>query len=287
MYNKYFEYLLDDNPKKVISKNGIKIRRVLNPLIRKIIVPLSSKNKLHITRKAEFPKNRPIIFASTHGFRDDIAFAIKAVGVPTYLLLGSLLVFYYSIDGIGLWLNGTILVDRKNKNSRAAAKEKMCYAINSGVNILMYPEGVWNKTENLIVQKLYPGIYDVAKETNAIVVPIASIEENGVVHCIIDEPLDICHFERTEALQILRDKMATCKYELMEQYSRINRTEIGEEYWQKFLESLIGSTKGLYDYEIENSAQYVDKNETNYEKAFSHLKRITPNHKNAFLFKKI
>lgn len=286
MYNKFLEYLLENKPEKVISPKGIKIRKILSPIVRRVIVPLSSKNKLNVEQKAILPKNKPIIFASTHGFRDDIAFAIKAVGVHTYILLGSLMVFYYSVEGLGLWLNGTILVDRKNKNSRAAAKEKMCYAINSGTNILMYPEGVWNKTENLIVQKLFPGIYDVAKNTGAIVVPIATIEEKGVVHCILGEPIDICAFERIEALQVLRDKMATYKYELMDKYSHVSRLEIEEDYWGNFLDDLVASARGLYDYEIENTAHYVDKNEATYEDVFGHLNKMIPKRENAFLFDK-
>lgn len=277
--------MLNDNPQKVLSKKGIKIRKFLSPLVRAVIVPLSSKNKLHIERKAELPKDKPIIFASTHGFRDDIAFAIKAIGVPSYILLGSLMVFFHSFDGVGLWLNGTILVDRKDKKSRAASKDKMIYALKNGTNLLMYPEGVWNKTENLIVQKLFPGIYDVAKETGAIVVPIASVEEKGVVHCIIDEPFNICEFDRQEGLYVLRDKMATCKYELMEKYAKAKRADFSDSYWKDFLEGLIETTKGLYDYEIENTAHFVDKNETNYSEAFSHLENIRYNKNNIFLLK--
>lgn len=283
LYNKYFEYLLKNDPKKVLSEKGIELRKLLSPLVRAVIVPLSSKNKLHIERKSDFPKDRPIIFASTHGFRDDIAFAIKAIDVPSYILLGSLMVFFHSFDGVGLWLNGTILVDRKDKNSRAASKDKMIYALKNGANLLMYPEGVWNKTENVIVQKLFPGIYDVAKETGALVVPIASIEEDGVVHCIIDESFNICEYDRQKGLCVLRDKMATCKYELMEKYSKARRADFSDSYWSEFLEELIKTAKGLYDYEIENTAHFVDKNETNYSDAFSHLKTIKYSPKNAFL----
>ena len=51
----------------------------------------------------------------------------------------------------------------------------MEYAISLGADILMYPEGTLNKTENLIVQKLFTGIYDVAIECNALIVPIAIV----------------------------------------------------------------------------------------------------------------
>ena len=171
MYNYPLQYLLKNDPESVLSKHGWIIRKVIHPVFRNVLVPLSSKNKLVIERKAPFPKDRPIIFAATHGFRDDIAFSIKTTGVHSYILLSSLPAFYESFDGYALWLNGVIMLDRKDKASRAAAKEKMIYALSLGANILIFPEGVWNKTENLVVQELFPGIYDVAKASGALVVP--------------------------------------------------------------------------------------------------------------------
>ena len=63
------------------------------------------------------------------------------------------------------------------------AKDKMKYVISLGADILMYPEGTLNKTENLLVQKLFPGIYDVAKCTHALVVPVAIIQEGKDIFC--------------------------------------------------------------------------------------------------------
>lgn len=288
MYNKSLEYLLSNNPDEVLSKNGIKFRKLINPLFRNLVL-LTTKNKLHIERKCNLPTNVPIIFAPTHGFRDDIAFTVNAIGTHAYILYGSLLDFYYSIDGIALWINGTILVNRKDKASRAASKLKMEKAQKLGANLILFPEGVWNKTENLIVQKLYPGIYDVAKETGAIIVPIATILENNVCHAIIDEPFDIIKYERNEGLNILRDKMATAKYELMEKYAHIERNKLEpvNKYWEKFLNELIATANGLYDYEIENSAQFIDKNEITEKDAFAPFQNVEMTKENAKVLLKV
>lgn len=82
--------------------------------------------------------------------------------------------------------------------------------------------------------------------------------------------------------------MATLKYELMEKYSRISREEIGdaEAYWQREMDELVNSMLPYYDFEIENSSQYIDKYETTYEQAFEHLDSIHPNTETAFLFNK-
>ena len=137
MYNKFLEYLLDYEPSRVLSKTGVYIRHFFHPVVCNVIVPLSTKNKLIIERRAEIPENKPIIFACTHGFRDDVAFSLKAAGVHAYLLFASIPNFYESIDGPALWTNGVIMLDRKDKKSRKAAKDKMKYAISLGTNILM------------------------------------------------------------------------------------------------------------------------------------------------------
>lgn len=278
------EYLLKNEPEDVISEKGIRIRKRISPILYKYLIPLTTKNKLHFFYESSIPTNRPVIFAPTHGIHDDIAASLKATTTYSYMLFGSLPAFFNSFDGISLWINGTILVDRKDKESRRASKNKMIFALKHGANIVMFPEGVWNKTENLIVQRLYPGIYDVAEKTGAVVVPMGIVEENGNVYCSVGSAFDICELERNEGLAILRDKMATLKYDLMDKYSHISRSDIGDEYWKVFLDELISTANGNYDYEIENTAQYIDKNIITNEQAFEHLKHIEPNVKTAFLF---
>ena len=45
MHNKFLEYLLENDPKRVISKKGYQIRKAFSPLFRNVLAPLSSKNK--------------------------------------------------------------------------------------------------------------------------------------------------------------------------------------------------------------------------------------------------
>lgn len=288
LQNKLLKYLLNNDPENVISKKGIVIRRFVSPVVRNVIAPLTSKNKYIIEKNKNLPKGRPIIFAATHGLVDDIAIGITAAGKHTYVLFGSLPDFFGTLDGPSLWLNGVILIDRKNKLSRQASKAKMEYAMSMGADILMYPEGVWNKTENLIVQKLFPGIYDVAVKCNAVVVPIAIIQEEKNVYAKVCDAIDICKYEKQTGLDLLRDSMATAKYELMEKYSQMSRSEIedAKEYWNNFLNDLIGQALPYYDFKIENTAQYIDRDEITYSQAFEHLNNITPNINTAFLFNK-
>lgn len=288
MKNEFLKYLLKNEPTSVISKRGIAVRKSISPLIRNVIAPMSSKNKYIIERNKNLPNDRPLIFAATHGLKDDIACGISATGRHAYLLFGSLPDFFGTIDGPSLWLNGVILVDRKNKQSRRAAKPKMNYALSLGTNILMFPEGTLNKTENLIVQKLFPGVYDVAKQSGALVVPVAIIQEGNKVYAKVCDAFDITQYERQEGLNTLRDLMATAKYELMEKYSCCSRADIGnaKEYWQNFLDDLVNQMLPFYDYEIENSSQYLDKTDLKHISVKKQSKRLKLNKDNAFLFNK-
>ncbi|MFR2095178.1 lysophospholipid acyltransferase family protein [Eubacterium sp.] len=288
MKNEFLKYLLKNEPTSVISKRGIAVRKSISPLIRNVIAPLSSKNKYIIDRNKNLPNDRPLIFAATHGLKDDIACGISATGTHAYLLFGSLPDFFGTIDGPSLWLNGVILVDRKNKQSRRAAKPKMNYALSLGTNILMFPEGTLNKTENLIVQKLFPGVYDVAKQSGALVVPVAIIQEDNKVYAKVCDAFDITQYERQEGLDTLRDLMATAKYELMEKYSRCSRADIGnaKEYWKNFLDDLVNQMLPFYDYEIENSSQYLDKTDLKHISVKKQYKKLKFNKDNVFLLNK-
>lgn len=384
MYNKCFEYLLSNDPDDVISKSGILVRKAINPIYRKVI-PFSTKNELIVERKEDVPKDKKIIYSATHGFRDDIVLTLKTIDAPVYLLYGSLLDFYYSIDGLALWLNGTIIVDRKDKKSRAAAILKMERALKLGSNLLIYPEGVWNKEQSLIVQKLYTGIYDVAEKEEALVVPIATIQEGNKCYSIQGSAYDITNFTKDDcddikrlmhknlikcidlivyntkrgdvlkqklnyvleklktvnveqdissiikmldtisileneivktlrkeddielsirnllvqvrdakkiiAVQNLRDKMATLKWELYEEHRRTTRESFSDfdpifTYWDNYLEELIKTANGLYDYEIEDTAEYRDRNEISDIEVFRVLDKVEVTKQNALVLSK-
>ena len=308
-YNEKLEYLMSNNPEEVVSCAGLLLRKAINPIYRGIIRPLSTKNKFEILKPYELqkdsenlsvkdkfllnkglkiPKGRPVIFAATHGFRDDIALTIKSAKKHGYILYGSIPDFFYSIDGPALWLNGATLVDRKDKESRAAAVPKMEYILNIGGRIIMFPEGVWNKSPNKLVLKLYPGIYRLAKATNAIIIPIANIQVDDKCYSVRLAPFDIIKYSEEEGLANLRDILATGKYELMEKYAFTSRQEIGNanEYWDNFLNNLIATSNGLYDYEIENNAEYKDKDEIDEKEVFEVMRNVKVDTGNAFVYAK-
>lgn len=288
MNNWPLRYLLDNDPKKVMSKHGLVIRKIVNPLFRNVLIPSALKHKLIITRRAKIPKNRRVIFAPTHGFRDDVPCVQKTIGKQAYILCGSLPDFFETINGWGEWMNGVILVDRTDRVSRAASKDKMEYALNMGSNLVLFPEGIWDKSENKLVLDLFPGIYDIAKATGAIIMPMSLIQEGEYVYSILDEPFEITQYERQDGLRILRDKMATLKYELMEKYAVDKRSNYPKDYWPNHLKELTSEVE-YYDFKVETSSHYIDKTIIQSEDVFrpiANIQNITPQNVKNVLYAK-
>lgn len=167
----------------------------------------------------------------------------------------------------------------------------MVYAIEKGASIIMYPEGTCNKSPNDMIGGLFPGIYDVAKASGAPVAPIVTFRNGKKSYGILGEAFDITQYEREEGLIILRNKMATIKYEIMEKYAHAKRTDFpynkqAEQYWKEYIDNLMAEVK-YYDYEIELHTKYLPKNVTSPREAFEFIDRLIPNKANAFLFRTI
>ena len=154
----------------------------------------------------------------------------------------------------------------------------------------MYPEGTWNKSPNDLISGLFPGIYEVAQLSGAMVAPIATYRNGKKSFGILEEAFDICQFSREEGIQILRDKMATMQYELMEKCGIHNRNEFpyeqeGEQYWKDFIDGLMAEVQ-FYDYDVELHTKYHPQDVIAPKEAFAFMERLVVNRNNAFLFKK-
>lgn len=288
MYNKFLERLLDNKPECVLSKRSIRIRKIISPVLRFIVPFVTPNSKLEILRRADIPK-KPVIFAATHGFREDAEHTVVMAGRQAYVLNGSLETVFKSFDGITAWLAGMILVDRADKESRKSAKEKMIYALKSGASIIMYPEGTWNKSPNELISGLFPGIYDVAKESGALVVPIATYRNGNKAYGIRDKAFDICSYDREVGITVLRDKMATLKYEMMEKHGQCKRADLlygkgADKYWEKYINNLIAEAQ-FYEYELERHTKYCPKGITSPEEVFAFMDKLEPNKRNGFLWR--
>lgn len=207
MHNRFLNYLLNDNPNKAVSKYGLMIRKFISPLYRNIMI-LFTKGKL-VKDKSEDGevKEDKVIYACTHSFHDDIVFSMKLADKHTYLLYGNLKDFYETFHGIGLWMNGVVLVDRNSLSSRKSSIEKMVYIIENKGSIIMFPEGTWNLNENLPILELHLGIYDVVKRTNARIVPIATYQDSNITYSKKGKSIDITEIDEETYSYIIDNQL--------------------------------------------------------------------------------
>ncbi len=246
------------------TDGGIKVRAFINPALRKIL-RLATKRTVFLESYPKLNPNEPYIFASTHSFDEDIIAALSIIDRNAYVLIGTTDQIDYNPQMYAAWLNGMIYVDRLDSESRKESVKKMERILNSGTSVLLFPEGGWNNTENLLIQPLFAGPYILAQKSKAKVVPIASFNEPGSndIFIKVGEPMDIGLKEKKEALSELRDALATMMFEHIENHSTpIVRSELGENQHLTFMEMRkneymrVKWTRDVWDEEL---AFYHDK----------------------------
>ncbi len=287
--------LLSCNPNKMFSKYSVLIRKVLHPILMKFL-PLfleykqvfESKNELLGIDAPDVPMqltNEPVIWCPNHGFKDDVAASIRSVR-HSYILFGSFPMFFNTFDGVGAFINGVVMCNRKTKNSKIASFETSKQLLNMGMDMLIFPEGVWNKTPDKLMLNLWPGAYRLAKETGCKIVPVIHYladpvkkYEGNVIHTVIAEPISIGYLDEQEGLKLLRDTMATWYYYLMEKYGQSTRKKLLEDFitsddaWESNMTTQINCVK-YYDKEIELCADYRPKEIVRPEDVWANIANI-------------
>lgn len=186
----------------------------------------------------------PIIFAPTHCGKFDIQVLTEVLWKYRWTLLsGDPHNLPGTVEGYWLKFNGVIYVDRDNKEWRNKSKRDMIAHLKSGGNMMMYPEGTWNLSSNLLVLPLFRGIADIAIETGATIIPFAQeIDDNTKTYYVkIGNPI-YPNANPTELLADLRNQLAELKWNLMEEllfcraeYDKENLYADWEEYIQNRL----------------------------------------------------
>jgi 1-acyl-sn-glycerol-3-phosphate acyltransferase len=257
MKNIGLQRFLDSNENNFTSNIGIVLRQKSNFLLRKILkVMIKQDVILHNYPKLNEKQNN--IFVSNHSFGEDIVACLSIIDRNAYLLMGTTNQIEYNPQVYAAWLNGMIYVDRNNSNSRKNSIEKMTRILNSGSSVLIFPEGGWNNTENLLVQKLFASPYILSCRTGVKVVPITCLKtDQNRIHICVEEPLDLNIYHKKEALSILRDKIASHYWNMLEAHTTVFcRDEIDDLGRLKYMEErkneymYVNWTRDVWDEEL-------------------------------------
>ena len=250
-YRNERKYIYENN----IPIKGIKWRKRIHEMMLAAIKAnrVLQHQELTILHDRRINTDKPIIYACTHIGRYDIEMALESIQDTCFLFFGNPGKLYRSFDGIVAYLLGFIGCDTTEKEDRHIAKELAIRTLKQGGNILIWPEGAWNITENEVVMKLYTGAVEMAIRSGADIVPIA-IEQYGKSFYVnigknisLDKSTNLN--EKRKLSDDLRDILCTLKWEIWEQFPIIPRSSLPENMRQIFVETIMSETAN--DYTIE------------------------------------
>lgn len=252
-----------------------KIHYILYSLIK--LSRIISGEKIIIVNDKHHKTTRPTIFASTHVGGDDVQIAFEAIKERAHLFLGDPNDIYQRIEGLLLYLNGVICLETRDKEDRKIAYNRAIELLKMNKNLLIFPEGAWNVSANLPVMKLFNGTTRMALETGAEIVPLALEQYDKTFYVNIGENLS---FPQSSAItvndytSILRDALATLKWEIWEKYGECHRSDIPDHYEDAFVENIMGRSDYAYDVDDIYETLYVDKKITRPEDVWAEVAKI-------------
>ena len=272
---------------------GISFRKKLHPLVLTILKVdqiLSKEKIVIISDKHLTDSTHPRIYACTHIGGNDIQRTFQVIKEPAYLMLGDPGILYKMPIYQGLRMNGVIPLETADRDDRKIAYSRAVELLERGGNLLIYPEGAWNVTANLVVMKIFNGTVRMAQETGAEIIPIGVEQYGDTFYFNIGEnymiPRDSAK-SISELRDDLRDKLATLKWEVMETQPLFDRSRLTENYLQIFQEEIVGKCNYGYGFSLEDAIRerYHDKTVTEPEEAFAFLSNLNPSKDNAFLLR--
>lgn len=270
--------------KNIIDSN-FKIK--LRDISRKFILLLAKSNiKYKIVKKNNLQKlkDHSTIYVVNHYSAQDTPIACNLTDDRAYILAGKQNLGFF--DNLFFKLYGSIFVDRKDNADMALSKKAMEAYLNKGKSILMFPEGTWNLTDNLLILNMKWGIIDIARNTNSQIINI-DLDYNREDHICTaryGNPILIGNDSKNiEEIRKLRDKMATLRLEAIKNKTIVKRDNIDID--KERLENRYSINEfPKIDMEYEESVIYQPY-DTN-EKVFEQIKSLKLSKNNAFLFYK-
>lgn len=315
-FEKYKSYKKD-----IVDKNlplpGIKLQKpyyLLTQILLKLITLAGNERICFLNeKKVNTPKNRPVIFANTHKFKPDIEKIAISLGEPSALIASDFINSYKTISGWYFKTRPTIFVDPYSKEDKHYSYKMMLRYLMEGHNFSVFPEAVWNLSENKIVLDTFFGTAKAALESNAVIVCTA-IERYGKTYVInrrnYIDPLSVLkkYTDKTfselsqgaENSKIaktvlercnreIRDNLATLTFEIWESEADKNgltsRKSLPDDYWDNFVSKLTSEWKG-YKMSDNVEQRFHSKAEIEAEEIACDLAKIQPTKQNAFLFNK-
>lgn len=245
------------------------------------LLSLTLNFRIEYLNKLPVSVNQPVVFACNHSNVHDFPACAQILGRHFYLIASDEVI--NDIGGLFFWLNGVIWVNRENKESRKQIVPQAVELLKKGKSILIFPEGIWNISPALPMLPIGRGCVRMSVEARVPIVPIALEYDKKVCRVLFGEPLQVWDKDEAEACAIVRDKMASLRWEIWERFNCSSRNEITVDDYNKYAQNRIKEWGKLT---AEEFNELILQREPSPEEVFSHLNTVSPSLENAFLFRK-
>lgn len=243
------------------------VRKVFRPLLRSCLwiqrkikgFSVEQLNDIKVLEK------RPVIFTVTHIGKWDLEIVNEHIKEQSFLVAADFNHLYGTINGFFMNINGIIYVDEEDKKDKANTKSLMIKFLQSGKNIMIFPEGTWNLSENEILRDIAYGAAEAAISTDAIIVPIAVEQyDRHFVICYgnIIDPVKR-KLDKQNLTIFLRNELASLKWQIWERKGICHRKTLENDYWKKFIRQRRAEWKE-YSMREQIINTYIPKNKWEY-----------------------
>lgn len=288
---------------------GIEVRKKTRAIVRQVLKleQIPSKYSIKVLSDERIKSNKPKVYAVTHVARYDIEAAIEAIKENVFILWGDVGELYRSPEILLLKAIGIVPVDveipeaaseeelKSIKEDRHISLETIIKILKQNGNVLIFPEGAWNTTDNIVVTKLFTGAVEAAIRGEAEIVPVAiDKDKNNRYYVKVGRNIDTSTMRlenKEEESEKLRSILAGLKYDIWEHIEKIEgptrRSEMPDNAREVYLDGIMKDSDNGYTLEVIEKTRYREKGITTPEEAFNHLGKIKLCKENAFLFKRL
>ncbi len=259
-----------------IPLKGIDLRKKIHGLPLKLVEldRKASKETVSVINDERIITDRPKIYACTHIGGNDIQRVFEAIKEHAYLFLGDPKGLYKDISGLLLFLNGVINMETKDKTDRFIAKKRAIELLNKNGNLLIFPEGAWNITPNLLVMDLYKGAVLMARETGADIIPVAIEQYDNDFFVSIGKNIkmdDYSALSLDDLNIVLRDAMGTQKWNIVEKHPQSRKDLNIDE--KDFAQSIVNKCPYGFTTQDVEKTRYIDKDKIVLQKPYGFVKQ--------------
>lgn len=298
-----------EKKEEILIKNKkirfINLKKILRPTLRFAlhIQRIINKQTVEFINK-DIPKtDKKIVFVVSHIGKWDFEIINEQIKQHFHIIASDYMNMHKTFGETFMKANGVIFVDIDNKKDRMNSQEMMNKVLKQNDNMMIFPEGTWNLSENNIINDIHFGAVEIALKNDAVIVPIALeqydkrfvinignlFDPSDVMSKYTDSKYDLLIDEsmkfkiKLEANKILRDKMATLKYEIWNQQGVVERNKIPYDYWKEFINERCAEWPG-YSMSEQYRNGCFPREKKEYYNMINELSKMKINKNNEFLF---